>query len=69
MRAQLMKVGLHVLNPEYVASADWEGGTLYAHLAGGRFVSFRGQEAQLVWRAISDPAQDLKASPSSLRTG
>lgn len=60
MNPSLVKVGRHVLNLAAVASAHWERETLYVHLLGGRFVSFKGDEAQLIWQAVSAPAVDLE---------
>ncbi len=53
MTQQLVRVGLDVLNLSAVASAHWEGQTLYVHLAGGRFASFRGEDGRLIWDAIN----------------
>ncbi len=53
MTKQLVRVGLHVLNLSAVASAHWEGQTLYVHLAGGRFSSFKGEDARLIWDTIN----------------
>ncbi len=61
MTSQLVKVGQHMLNLAAVAAAHWEGSTLYVHLTGGRFVSFKDDDAQLVWSAISGPAIDLRS--------
>lgn len=58
---ELVRVGQHVLNLRAVASAHWEGRKLFVYLVGGRFTSFTGDEAGLVWSAISDPATDLAA--------
>jgi hypothetical protein len=60
MSEQLVRVGKHVVNLAAVASAHWEGLTLYVHLAGGRFVSFKGDDAQLIWDAVAAPAVDLR---------
>ncbi len=53
MNQQLVRVSQHVLNLSAVASAHWEGQTLYVHLAGGWFSSFKGDDARLIWEAIN----------------
>lgn len=63
MNQSLVRVGLHVVNLSAVASAHWEREMLYVHLAGGRFLSFRGEDARLIWDAI------LRLVGVDLRTG
>ncbi len=58
---ELVRVGQHVLNLRAVASAHWEGRKLFVYLVGGRFTSFTGDAAELVWGAVSEPALDLAA--------
>lgn len=59
MSQQLVRVGQHVINLAAVSAAHWEGRTLYVHLTGGRFVTFKGDEADLVWSAVSEEAVEL----------
>jgi hypothetical protein len=59
MNLHIVKVGQNMLNLAAISAAHWEGQTLYVHLNGGRFVSFKGSEAQLIWQAVSDRALDL----------
>jgi len=59
MNLQIVKVGQHVLNLASVSAAHWEGQTLYVHLNGGRFVAFKGSEAELIWHAVAGRALDL----------
>lgn len=56
---EMIKVPGHVINLAAVASAHWEKRTLYVHLIGGRFLSFKESAADLVWQAVSSPAVDL----------
>jgi hypothetical protein len=71
MNERVVKCGDHVLNLDAVAAAHWERATLYVHLLGGRFVSFKGDEARLMWQAMSSPAVDLRTGevPSSSGEG
>ncbi|CAN5376034.1 hypothetical protein BH09PLA1_BH09PLA1_15420 [soil metagenome] len=59
MSEQLVKVGEHVINLQALAGAHWEGEKLFVHLIGGRFVSFVGKEADLLWEAVDAKAVDL----------
>ncbi len=60
MNSQFVKIGLHIVNLATVAAAHWEGSTLFIHFSGDRFLSFKGDDAQLIWSAISGPAVDLR---------
>jgi hypothetical protein len=60
MSLQVVKVGDHVFNLSAVSAAHWEGQTLYVHLFGGHFVSFKGTKAQLVWQFINERSIDLE---------
>jgi hypothetical protein len=53
---QLIKVGRQVLNVDAVASAHWEKDKLFVHLVGGRFIQFKGVEAEAVWRVVEAEA-------------
>lgn len=52
-------IGQHLVNIAAVAASHWERETLYVHLIGGRFVTFKGQEAQAVWNVLQRGAEDL----------
>jgi hypothetical protein len=60
MKSDLVKVGEHVVNLTAIASAHWERETLWVHLVGGRFLSFRGEDGQLLWRVIQQGVVDLR---------
>ncbi len=53
---QLIKVGRQVLNVDAIASAHWEKNKLLVHLLGGRFIQFRGEEAEAVWMVVEAEA-------------
>lgn len=59
-QTNIVRVGLHALNLAAIGSAHWERDTLFVHLAAGRFLSFKGQDARLVWDAITESATDLR---------
>jgi hypothetical protein len=59
MQAVMVKVGQHVVNLHAIADAHWESGELFIHFDGGRFARLRGQEATLIWSAITAGALDL----------
>lgn len=56
----LVRVGHAVLDLSQVASAHWEGSSLFVYLAGGRFRQFKGDEANHFWQAILRQAVDLQ---------
>jgi hypothetical protein len=56
---EMIKVPGHVINLGAIASAHWEKRTLFVHLIGGRFLSFKDRAADLVWQAVSTSATDL----------
>lgn len=55
----LVVIGQHLVNTSAVAAAHWERETLYVHLVGGRFLSFKGDEARAMWQALQAGAVDL----------
>jgi len=59
-RPRCVRVGQHVVNLDAVASCHWEGSKLFVHLAGGRFLSFVGTDAHLLWDAICRGTLDLR---------
>ena len=60
MEQELVKVGLHIINLAAIAGVHWEGRTLYVHLIGGRFLSFKGDDADVLWSAVERKAVDLR---------
>ncbi len=59
MNEQRVIVGLHFVNLSAVGAAHWEGQSLYVHLVGGRFVTFKGDEAWVLWEALCREAVEL----------
>lgn len=57
---EFVHVGKHVVNLAAIAGVHWEGSTLYVHLIGGRFLSFKGDDAQLLWSAVESKSIDLR---------
>ena len=47
MNESMVKVGVHFVNLSAVGAAHWEGSSLYVHLVGGRFVTFKGEALEL----------------------
>lgn len=61
MENEFVQVGKHVVNLAAIAGVHWEASTLYVHLIGGRFLSFKGDGADRLWSAVESKATDLRA--------
>lgn len=57
---QTVTVGQEFLSLSAVAGAHWERDKLFVYLEGGRFMSFSGTDAHLVWSAITEGSVDLR---------
>ena len=60
MQLMMVKVREHAVNIHAIADAHWEKGELFIHFDGGRFARLRGEEAKLIWSAITLAALDLE---------
>lgn len=69
MTVCFVRVGNHLLNVSAVVDANWEKKFLYVHFSGGAFAKFEGDEAHLVWEAISRGSIDLKAEATGEEGG
>jgi hypothetical protein len=58
--SNFVRVGLHVLSLSEIGDSHWERDTLFIHFSNGRFLSFKGQDARVVWDAITALAIDLR---------
>jgi hypothetical protein len=60
MPVVFVQVGQHVVNLAAIAGCHWESTKLFVHYIGGRFVSFDGRDAQLLWSAVQAQSTDLR---------
>ena len=61
MESSFVLVGAQLVNLSAIAAMHWEHEKLWVHLAGGRFTSFVGTEAKLLWEVAVGQAVELKA--------
>ena len=54
MKNSLVRVGTHLISIDHVASAHWEADRLYLHLAGGRWETLSGANANVLWGLLED---------------
>jgi hypothetical protein len=62
MDTKRVRVGSTVVDLACVASAHWGGKTLYVYLQGGRFLQFKGDEAQRMWLKLAADVPELPAA-------
>lgn len=67
MQEQMIRAGKQVINLGYVSGAKWDDRRLYVYLSGGRFMSFDGDEARIVWQVISSTAIDVMTGEVAAR--
>jgi hypothetical protein len=64
MIATFVRIGVHVVNVEAVASAHWEEHNLFVHLVGGRFLKLDSDDGEQLWHNLSARAETLGQEPT-----